>query len=164
MRTMTWSAEKCARRNIWGSAELSSAIGILAIRVFFSCSIQVCKKINTFLWVCQVFVLFFFVLWHLKPCGTMAHSSENRSHVQLHRPDVPGNGVSLHRSLRSHDQQWNSAGRRQRLSSKSPQLDAEHDRVVRSPARCRGTLRPGKLRFRGFPVTILNKPRSRPIR
>jgi hypothetical protein len=28
------------------------------------------KKINTFLWVCQVFVLFFFVLWHLKPCRT----------------------------------------------------------------------------------------------
>jgi hypothetical protein len=62
---MTWSAEKRAGRIIRGSAELSSAIGILVIRVF-SRGIQVCKKINTFLWVCQVFVLFFFVLWRLK--------------------------------------------------------------------------------------------------
>ena len=60
---------KVYRRNIWGSAELSSETGILAIRVFFSRRIQVCKKINTFLWVCQVFVLFFFVLWHLRPAG-----------------------------------------------------------------------------------------------
>jgi hypothetical protein len=53
-----------------------------AIHVFFSCGIQVCKKINTFLWVCQVFVLFFFVLWHLKPCGITARFfRETRSTV-----------------------------------------------------------------------------------
>jgi hypothetical protein len=39
----------------------------------FSVVFQFDKKINTFLWVCQVFVLFFFVLWRLTPCGTTAH-------------------------------------------------------------------------------------------
>jgi len=93
---MTWSAEKCAWRNIRGSAELSSAIGILTLRVFFSRGLrtQVCKKINTFLWVCQVFVLFFFVLWHLRPSGQQliisARPDPRWQDVQaVCRPDLP---------------------------------------------------------------------------